>query len=341
MSFANSTPFYVLDEPYVFWSSDALRQNTDFLRNMDTDFYYRTTHRYYFDDDGNIALDDESDNRKPHSSLARLLWHHGLENLIMLLGAYVQAPHAVPGFYLKCRNEDVQRICTYLLAEEPPKAHALQRSDFKLRGLVSGMHVCANWTDKSETVDLFYRALSGMLQAYGRKDHRDEYNSVKHGLRASHGRFGLAIGIQEAPGIPAPADQMEMIGDSQDGSHFLVADPARVGSKREQRQHFSTRQASIGWSLEKVVCDLQLISILLSNLVSALRIAAGSQPGTVVFNRPDEAEEWWKQYFRFDEMPISNFSIGSDIVFPNPLPNAKRAAERYYDKLSQDREKTN
>lgn len=78
--------------------------------------------------------------------------------------------------------------------------------------LLNGIHLYAGWDARDAIVERFARAFGSMLHAYASEQHRWEYNSIKHGLRASHGRFGLAVGVEELPGVPAPIEAMQMVG---------------------------------------------------------------------------------------------------------------------------------
>ena len=253
-----SSPFRVIDQPYVIWSHDPAKENLDFLGSIDSDFYERTVQTFFLSDDGCLRFDSENNEaRKDVSSLARLLWNHGLETLVTLLGAYVQAPHAVHGFFLKCENKDCRKIAIYLLSGQIPESNFLVQSEFDFLAFVRGIHARSPWVDDEPTMGSFARALMEMLSEYDRDDHRAEYNSIKHGLRARHGRSAIAFGLQESIGIPASKESMRMLSDSRDGSHFLAIQPFKNLSKKDTREQFSVRRSSVGWSLNIQECSIQ------------------------------------------------------------------------------------
>jgi len=148
-----------------------------------------------------------------------------------------------------------------------------------------------------------------MLSDYVDEKHRAEYNSIKHGLRASHGRFALAVGIQEVPGIPAPPEVMQLVGFSRDASFFEIVKPLSNATKQQSKINFMTEQVSVSWSLEKVLMELQLVSLLLHNTVSALRIAGGAPAGSVTFNKVADDEEFWEIYFKIGSSGVSTASF--------------------------------
>ena len=97
-----SVPFCVIDRAFVVWSDDVERDNKSFLENVDSFFYIRASREFIGTDDDMVPVGeiDQDQARKDVSSLARMLWHHGTEMLVMLLGAYVQAPDAAYAYVL-------------------------------------------------------------------------------------------------------------------------------------------------------------------------------------------------------------------------------------------------
>ena len=326
-----SSPFRVIDKPYVIWSHDPAAENMDFLGSIDSDFYERTVQTFFCDDDGNLRFDSENNEaRRDVSSFARLVWNHGLETLVTLLGAYVQAPHAVHGFFLKCENKDCRKIASYLLSGQIPESNFLVRSEFDFLAFVRGIHARSPWINDEPTMRNFACALSEMLSEYDRDDLRAEYNSIKHGLRARHGRFAIALGLQESIGIPAPKENMTMLSDSRDGSHFLALQAFQNLSKKDTREQFSVRQRSLGWSLVRTLLDIQLFTCLIGNIVGALKIAAGATPETVQFFRPDVGEDWWQEYFNERVPSVQNSSFGLVVDIPKVPEDAEKQVTKFY-----------
>lgn len=312
-----SIPFCVIEKPYMIWASDVRADNEHFLKRLDADLYYRMAHNIIGApqpdeevEDAATQEDGSDQDRKDVSTLSRLLWHHGMETLVMLLGAYIQAPSAVHAYFLKSKTEDAVQMAGYLSREECPKYHRLEGAPFSLANLLSGIHRFAGWQQHDRIVERFATALRYMLSDYVDEKHRAEYNSIKHGLRASHGRFALAVGIQEAPGVPAPPEAMQMVGFSRDASFFEIVKPLGNATKQQSKINFMTEQVSVAWSLEKVLMELQLLSLLLHNIVSALRITAGAPTGSVTFNKVAEDEEFWEMYFQIGSsgVPTASFA---------------------------------
>ena len=127
-----SIPFCVIEKPYMIWAADVRADNEHFLKRLDADLYYRMAHNIIGapqpDEEAEDAETDEDgddQDRKDVSTLSRLLWHHGMETLVMLLGAYIQAPSAVHAYFLKSKTEDAVQMAGFLAREECLKYHRL------------------------------------------------------------------------------------------------------------------------------------------------------------------------------------------------------------------------
>ena len=316
----------------MIWGHDLAIDNANFLERMDANLYFRTAHGIIARPDADSVGDtpDDDQNRKDVSSLSRLLWHHGIETLVMVLGAYMQAPSVAHAYLLKCKTEDATQLARLLLNDTKPRYNRLAGAALSLTSLLNGIHRSAAWPDHDTVIARFARALRNMLRDYADEKHRWEYNSIKHGLRAIHGRFAIAFGLEEVPGVPASPETMEMVGFSRDASFFDVAKPLRNASKHASKVHFLTEKVSVAWSLEKVLCELQLLSLMLHNTVSALRIAGGAAPGAVTFNKIADDEAFWEMYasLHAGNVPTSSFSIDVDARAAT-LPTDKQIFDSY------------
>lgn len=332
----NSLPFCVLDRPFVVWSNDVGRDCVDFLTRIDVGFYTRTVGMLLANlPDEQIGQSEqavdatEERERKDVSSLARMLWHHGIETLVMILGAYIQTPQAPHAYFLKCRTEDAVALARALLQGRRLTYNRSNDAPFTISNLLNGVHQHVPWTDKAVTISKLTKSLRTMLSAFTGEEHRSEYNSIKHGLRAGHGRFALAFGIEEVPGVPAPPEAMRVIGSSRDASFFDVARPLLGQSGEKSKVNLALDHIVVAWSLERVLCDLQLLSLLIGNTVSALKIANGAAPNTVRFSRPMEADGWWERYDSFSGGDVPTMS--SRLVFDlgDDQPTADDVIESY------------
>ncbi len=297
--------FCVLNRPYMVWSDDVDRDLSTFLEKMDTNFHNRMAHsviRGLFNDMENLeslprnSTPDTKSTSKDYASLVRIFWHHGIETLLLILGSLVQAPHSVHAYFLKCRNEDLSEIADLLLFEKTFNYSRLADTKVTISKIMRAISTQSGWNDGNLTADRFEKSFRDMLRRYLTPEHRQEFNSLKHGMRAYHGEFTLTVGVEDEPGKMAPPENMQCVGHSKDTSFFGVSEPLLNASKSQSKIHFSVADVSVSWSMEKVLCDLQLISLMIGNIVSYLKILNGAQPGSVNFTRPADAEVWWNNY---------------------------------------------
>lgn len=60
----------------------------------------------------------------------------------------------------------------------------------------------------AETRQLFADTWRGFGYDFLRKEHADEYNAIKHGLRTRKGGSSMAFGLEPSPGVAPPAESM-------------------------------------------------------------------------------------------------------------------------------------
>lgn len=312
-----SVPFCIIEKPFMIWSADVQADNEYFLQRLDANLYDRMAHyiigTFPDEETGQCSeqkIDDQG--RKDVSTLSRLLWHHGMETLIMLLGAYIQAPSAVHAYFLRAKTEDAEKMAKYIFENRCPKYNRLKGAPFSLHNLLNGIHYNAGWgEDRSLVITNVAKALRKMLGHYVDRRHRAEYNSIKHGLRASHGYFGLAVGLEEIPGVEPPPEAMEMIGSSRDASFFDVVKPLDNIKDISLKINFKTEKVSVSWSLEKVLMDLQIISLMIHNTTSALRIINGSKSKEITFQKILDDGQFWDFYHKTEARGVINSSFSN------------------------------
>lgn len=330
-------PFCIIEKPYAIWAPDVRADNEKFLTRLDTRFYERMAHSIIegsdqseYDTPTPADIEQSNQERRDVSTLARLLWHHGMETLVMLLGAYIQAPRAVHGYFLKSKTEDAVRMAGYLLREERPRYHRLSDVPFSLSALLVGIYQQAGCIAADVDLGRLTEAVRSMLNDYVRDSHRAEYNSIKHGLRASHGAFSIALAPEEAPGMVPPPEAMQVIGSSQDASFFNVPSRLDNATNQQSKINFSLEQVSVTWALEKVLMEIQILSILLFNTVAALRRVNGASDGTVQVTKIINEAEFWEAYDQSASCDVPTASLKHAIDAKQvPLLTEKHVFDSY------------
>ncbi|WP_018984460.1 hypothetical protein [Salinimonas chungwhensis] len=145
-------------------------------------------------------------------------------------------------------------------------------------------------TEKNErTVNLFAELWGKLAGEFLNDAHIDEYNSIKHGFRVRSGGFSLAIGLEHEYGVTPPQNEMKCLGHSKHGTTIIKLE--KIGPNRDERSYRSKRH-SLNWSVEKTALLLQLASMSINNVTSAMKISNGIEADTCKFTRPLEDDDF-------------------------------------------------
>lgn len=292
-------PFAVADAVYCGWEFDHAGRTLEYLEGFDP--------RYFVKVAAMLAERIESEDASAASVALRVLYHQGIETLMLLLGAAVQGPTVVPAWIAKCSTSDLKDVVARLRKGQVLLTQTgQQRVTFE--ALSIDVHSCA-WPDETgdeSTATRFGRFWHQMAGEFLDEKARAEYNALKHGTRVVPGGFTLSIGEEEVFGEPPPPDRMRAIGGSRFGSTFFITEPVR-----EAKWHVHTRRMSLNWSPLTLASRLHLVSLSLSNIVGALRCGLGVDPTTVKFTRPADPtafDEVWSS-----SVGVNSFSMESPI----------------------------
>ena len=256
--------FYVGQRPRVLWDTELHEKNLGFLRGIDASYYSHISEVHE-----PLLL---GDSKMQAAAAIRIAYAQGVETLMALACAAMQAPDCILGWMLLYTNSE-------------------------LRGLVksvshgSGAYPVHPWYSPPSWESFASRAFGGaecdgelraaLERNFGRLWSRfaadflddrqqQEYNSIKHGTRPRLGGFHMSVGPQADAGIPATAESMISLGGSDFGSTFFVQE--RVA---HSKLHLRPIGVSVNWVPENLVEGLLLLSMSISNLVSFLMAQAG------------------------------------------------------------------
>jgi hypothetical protein len=292
----------VRDRPYAVWHTDISSINQEFLANFDPDYfaYLADTHLQAIAEDSPDLTQDPSSARRPsqrqlRAALAlRNAYSQGLESLFSLLFATLQAPHCVPAWMLLYWPRDLRKMLKSV-SDHDEIARLLNLPSLSWSSIAQTVLTPLVLEDHDKEVAIkrgFADLWSRFAEDYTNDVFRDEYNSIKHGLRARSGGFSLAIGIQPEAGVPAPQESMRSLGHSDYGSSFFMSQ--RIGRHKNQ---LSIMRNSRNWMPEDIANALRLVSISLQDLVSFLFVANGRPASEVIFAWPDTMDAFsapWK-----------------------------------------------
>ncbi len=272
----DNTIFLVNKEPYCLWEIDVHERNREFLSGIDPE---------YFDYLAELHLN--ADDEKRAAVALRSTLHHAMETMFSLLGAYIQAPHCVYAWVAKCTNRELRDLVDRI-GSHGSQVHSslpMQEVSWKeVSRLVFREYETG--TEKNErTTALFADLWSRLAGEFLDQAHIDEYNGIKHGFRIRSGGFSFRVGVEPEYGVSPPEDQMKTIGHSEHGTTYFKLES--VGQIKDNRS-IRSRRHSINWRIEKTALLLQLTSISIANITSALKIANGFDATKCRYFRPVE-----------------------------------------------------
>jgi hypothetical protein len=285
-------PFLLGDKAFCVWDLDIAASNRMFLSGVDPGYF-----EYL------VTVNEpmlETERRQNAATALRAGYTHGLETLFALLGAMFHAPNAPAAWMLLYKNIELEKLTK--------EAH----EEGKMKELVTKRHphwhslaeeVFANqWDDAGETTQRYGTLWSRMASEFIEPSHQQEYNSIKHGIRATMGGFSLSMGAEDIPGVPAPQAKMRLLGRSEFGSTFH-------GIEKFDKRNVQVTSRSINWSPIKYVIGLQLISMSIQSVISRLMLLNGADSSTATFYRPTDNEMWGAMW---EYRPaISSFSMSN------------------------------
>jgi hypothetical protein len=121
-----------------------------------------------------------------------------------------------------------------------------------------------------------------------------------------HGGFGFALGLENEPGVPPPAESMRLLGKSDFGSSFLIAE--NISEARTAKHHHRLMRHSLNWNPEDMSYGLHLIAISIHNIVSYLKIRNGISAEQVQFLWPTDEDLYHEPWKRSRSIGINRIS---------------------------------
>jgi hypothetical protein len=262
-----STIYAVNDELFCFWSNDLRADALSFLDSMDPGYFAHVA------DEALKHIGDEATQMRGATSL-RIAFFHGLETLLLLIGAAVQAPKCPQAYLGQCSNEALRKllgkidddaelpiynrqlkVCSWLGIAEEIFRFFIEPGDEQLRLIETFADL---WTDlatkQRDQVAIW------------------EYNSLKHGFRVQAGGFNLKI---EAQGQNLESPLEVTIGEKF-GTGFQVL--AKPGDDTKANRSRVAERHNVIWRVEELAHLVHLISASLQNVVTYLRLYNSGPP---------------------------------------------------------------
>lgn len=296
----NHSIFKVNDEPYCVWEVSLRDRCNEYLNGIDTGYF-----------DYQLSVHGQAEDEKRASVALKTTLHHAQETLFSMIGAYVQAADCPYAWLAKCSNGELREVVRKISTEDSSLFCKLPLDSISWTEIAAHIFRCyMPDTDKNaKTIELFSDFWRQLSQEFLEQEYIDEYNSIKHGFRVLPGGFSLSIGAEHVYGVSPPPNEMQTIAHSDFGVTYFRLET--LGSGKKNRS-IRSRRTSVNWNMSQVIVLIQLISMSICNLTTALKIVNGAQPGSCSFVRPEDDDFFdipWRH-----AVSVKNFNMDFNIT---------------------------
>lgn len=292
--------FFVGKDIHCWWDPNIGHVNRQFLETIDVRFWCYAAQLHA------ARLDSEDELRA--AIALRQHYYHALETFFTLVAALVQAPNAVPAFIPKCSTHQLRQIIEAIQRKQQIDSLWLfERFDWE--AIASIVH-SGTWSTDQQVVlnQSFADAWRAQATAFLKRDSHDEYNSIKHGFRASSGGFVLAIGLEKKPDVASPTAKMSVVEQSRTGASYYVPIPVKDSATNGKTPHLVLRTKSVNWCPLETMAAIKVLSDSIQNVVSRLKILNGAT-GQIPFRHPNA-----------DQFAAARSAAGLQFSFAKTLP---------------------
>lgn len=278
------------------WSVDPCSLNRRFLQSLDPLHFLAIAKA--------VGQYDSGRNEQYAAAQIRMLRDQASELMFALLGALTQCPQGVLLWMLAYKNEDLDDVLkaihtgSAILTVNGEVTTSWQSIADRITSVVAPEEL----GDHAVELAKFWKVLA---HEFLDRDARSEYNSLKHGLRASPGGASVSFTPEKSPGVKDPEAPTTTLHGSGFGSRFYVAE--RIGT---QKLHFRIVEHHRSWTPKSLLIQLDLIVTSVQNIIQRLLVANRST-GDFTYRRPIQSEVFhasWK-----NDGLLRNFHVGPDI----------------------------
>lgn len=306
--------FLIDDRPYCLWGTDIQKQTLEFLNSWETKYFDHIAKTNI-----SSALSTRYKRKAQLSSLTiRMTYSQALETLFALLAATIQAPQCIPAWMVTYKKKDLDSIVSKI-HNGRSLTSLLKKATPSWSDISEAIHFSLVLEDKEKEAKIktiFAQLWSRFASDYLNQDFMREYNSIKHGLRVHSSGFYVALGKEDAPGIPGPKANMQMAGKSNWGSSFFIAEKYETGN-----HHLQLKRHYRNWNPEDFTWGIHFISLSITNIISSLKILNGVHATKVNFEWPSDfsmLDEPWNRTKKIGVTSKSGFDTNIPEDFINP-----------------------
>lgn len=276
---------FVVDErPLCIWDIDLKKRSIDFLDSLDPEYYE------FIADNALAVITKEEDEKNKQAQRAALLlrftYSQALETHFALIMSAIQATRCVPAWINEYKTSELYNLVRKIINHKPILSHT-DKESLSWQRIYEALFDCIVCED-TETKNAIRKAVANLWSQLGSdfldEGFREEYNFIKHGFRAHSGGFYVAIGTTKKSG--ASSNNMSMLGKSNFGTSYLAN--RRIG---DHKDHVILENNNRNWDPENIANKLRLISLSISNVVSALKLFNGSPANEVHIHWPKDINQ--------------------------------------------------
>jgi hypothetical protein len=262
-------PVAIGRDAFVFWDRADPEKQMQFLKSIDSSYFEYVARINEPLLEGGDAM---------HAAVAlRIAYSHAMESLFALMGAALQAPDYPVGWMLKYKLSDLLPLLSDITNRKPvfcrhrlrpPTWEGVAKILFPLSDEIDGVQ---------EARSAFARLWRNLAKEFTEERFQNEYNSLKHGFRVSSGPWYAAIGLETTPGVPAPRENMRLMGESDFGSTYFT--PLYI----KKHQQFYLGEQRNNWSPHLFAKRLPLIAASIRNIIVFLHVWFGDRSDDLGF----------------------------------------------------------
>lgn len=266
----NNIIYAIGDEPYCLWESGINDAAAMFLSSIDHDYFH------YIAERSGVDLEDQDKGMRAAASL-RLALFHGGETLFLLIGALLQAPRCPQAWIGQCSAGDLRRVIDRINAGQP---FLLQNPRIRnMSWLAVSTEVLSRCPQDTPglaaTIESFAKFWQRLALNHTDQPTIDEYNSLKHGFRVSHGGFEVKIGTHAAGSVPPTQEEMHSLGSSKWGAAFSVIKRFDSDVVKSRSRHLI--HTAVNWDANAVTQSLHLVADSIRNIATYLSLSLGRE----------------------------------------------------------------
>lgn len=299
-------PVIIHERKIAFWDYEISQKNLEFINQIDP---------AYFDFIAEINLnlinsEETSITQKQYAATnLRTAYSQALEVLFSFLFATLQAPHCVIGWILKYSNDDLQKVVKDFSNEE--NLHIGFHNEIKnwndLSNLVFDFLDTNQKQNEQNKILGFAELWKNFALDFLEEKTKNEYNSIKHGLRLGMQGHQLSVGPIENSKSCKTDQNFRKVVDNPYGSSFYT-------TEKIDNYNFVIHQHFKNWNPENFFSALKLISTSIKNIILFLNKSKENQMN-LQYDFPEDENFYKKPWSIFEK---SELNIRSRIVFDNP-----------------------